>query len=277
MFTDETISFIGSGVMGEAIIRGLLAQEGMIKPEQIIATDIRDDRLAELQERYGIRVSKNNAQAADEGQIVLLCIKPQTIPKVMPQIRGKLRRNDLLLSIIAGATIKTLSDGAGHAAIVRSMPNTPAQIGQGITVWTCTEQVKESQKEQAQTILRSLGQEIYVHDERYLDMATAVSGSGPGYVFLMMEAMIDAAVHLGFSRPVATQLVYQTIRGSVEFAEQSGRHVAELRNQVTSPGGTTAEGLYHMEKGGLRTVIGQGIWGAYERSVALGGEEQKAP
>ena len=276
MFTDQTISFIGSGVMAEAIIRGLLAQEGMIKPEQIIATDIQDDRLAELQERYGIRVSKNNAQATDEGQIVLLCIKPQTIPKVMPHIRGKLRRNDLLLSIIAGATIKTLSDGADHAAIVRSMPNTPAQIGQGITVWTCTEQVKESQKEQAQTILRSLGQEIYVHDERYLDMATAVSGSGPGYVFLIMEAMIDAAVHLGFSRPVATQLVYQTIRGSVEFAEQSGRHVAELRNQVTSPGGTTAEGLYHMEKGGLRTVIAQGIWGAYERSVALGGKEQKA-
>ncbi|MGB0387152.1 MAG: pyrroline-5-carboxylate reductase [Ardenticatenaceae bacterium] len=275
MFTDQTISFIGSGMMGEAIIRGLLAQDGMIKAQQIIATDVREDRLAELEARYGIGVSTSNAEAADEAQVVVLSIKPQTIPKVMPQIRGQLRRSDLLLSIIAGTTIKTLSDGAAHGAIVRCMPNTPAQIGQGITVWTSTQEVNESQKEQAQAIVRSLGKEIYVHDEHYLDMTTAVSGSGPAYVFLMMEAMIDAAVHLGFSRPVATQLVYQTMRGSVEYAEQSGQHVAELRNQVTSPGGTTAEALYHMEKEGLRTAIARGIWGAYERAVALGGADKR--
>ena len=179
---------------------------------------------------------------------MVLAIKPQILPKVMPQIQGILQQNDLLLSIIAGATINTLSNGVAHGAIVRSMPNTPAQIGQGMTVWTSTDEVDERQKAQARTIFQSLGQEIYVTDERYLDIAVAVSGSGPGYIFLMLEAMIDAAVHLGFSRPVATQLVYQTMRGSVEYAVQSGQHVAELRNQVTSPGGTTAEALYQMEK-----------------------------
>jgi pyrroline-5-carboxylate reductase len=130
--------------------------------------------------------------------------------------------------------------------------------------------VSHDQQQQAKKILSSLGDEIYVDDEDYLDMATALSGSGPGYVFLLMEALIDAGVHMGFSRRVASQLVFQTMRGSVEFAEQSGKHVAELRNQVTSPGGTTAEALYHMEKGGLRTVISRGIWAAYQRSIALG-------
>jgi pyrroline-5-carboxylate reductase len=197
---------------------------------------------------------------------------------VTHELRGHLRRQDLLISIIAGAPIKNLADGVAHAAVVRAMPNTPAQIGQGITVWTATPEVSDLHKEQAKAILGSLGQEIYVDDERYLDMATALSGSGPGYVFMMMEAMIDAGVHLGFSRRVAEQLVFQTMRGSVAYAEQSGKHVAELRNQVTSPGGTTAAALYHMEKGSLRTVISRGIWAAYERSVELGrGEGTKSP
>jgi pyrroline-5-carboxylate reductase len=196
----------------------------------------------------------------------------------LPEIRGHLRRQDLLLSIIAGAPIKRLANGVAHAAVVRAMPNTPAQIGQGITVWTATPEVSDVQKQQTQAILGSLGQEIYVDDERYLDMATALSGSGPGYVFMLMEAMIDAGVHMGFSRRIATQLVFQTIRGSVEYAAQSDKHVAELRNQVTSPGGTTAEALYHMEKGGLRTVISRGIWAAYQRSISLGrGEDHKGP
>ena len=171
-----------------------------------------------------------------------------------------------------------LADGAAHASVVRAMPNTPAQIGMGITVWTATDEVSAVHKEQAQAILGSLGEEIFVEHESYLDMATALSGSGPGYVFMMMEALIDAGVHLCFSRHIARQLVFQTMRGSFEYAERSGKHPAELRNQVTSPGGTTAAALYHMEKGGLRTVISRGIWAAYQRSVELGqGEDVKGP
>jgi pyrroline-5-carboxylate reductase len=269
MFEDQTISFIGSGVMGEAMIRGLLGQKNVL-PNQILAADPWGQRREELQDRYGINVTEDNREAAENGQIIVLSIKPQTLPYVLPEIRGHLRRQDLLLSILAGVPIKKLADGTAHAAVVRSMPNTPAQIGQGITVWTSTPEVTEVQKQQAQAILASLGREIYVEEEDYLDMATALSGSGPGYVFMMMEALIDAGVHLGFSRRIAEQLVFQTMLGSVEYAMQSGKHVAELRNQVTSPGGTTAAALYHMEKGGLRTVISRGIWAAYERSVSLG-------
>ncbi len=276
-FSDVTIAFIGGGVMGEAMIRGLLSQN-IVTPEHIIVADPWTVRTAFLAETYGIRVTQDNREAAEAGQIVVLSIKPQSIPYVLPEIRGHLHQRDLLLSIIAGTPIRQLADGAAHASVVRAMPNTPAQIGMGITVWTATPEVSEAHKQQAQAILGSLGEEIFVDQESYLDMATALSGSGPGYVFMMMEALIDAGVHLGFSRHVAEQLVYQTMRGSVEYAAQSGKHVAELRNQVTSPGGTTAAALYHMEKGGLRTVISRGIWAAYQRSVALGqGEDVKGP
>jgi pyrroline-5-carboxylate reductase len=277
MFKDQKIAFIGGGVMGEAMIRGLLSQN-IVTADQVIVADPWDERRNYLAEKYGCYTTKDNREAAEDGQIVVLSIKPQSIPYVLPEIRGHLRRGDLLLSIIAGTPIRKLADGAAHASVIRAMPNTPAQIGLGITVWTATEEVSEEHKQQAQAILGSLGEEIFVEQESYLDMATALSGSGPGYVFMMVEALIDAGVHLGFSRHIARQLVFQTIRGSIEYAEQSGKHVAELRNQVTSPGGTTAAALYHMEKGGLRTVISRGIWAAYQRSVELGkGEDVKGP
>ncbi len=269
MFSDQTISFIGSGIMAESMIRGLLSRQ-IVQPEQIIAAGPRPERGRRLEEQHGIRTTTDNRIAGEEGQIVVLSIKPQVLSVVVGEIRGHLRRQDLVLSILAGTPIEHISNGLAHAAVVRAMPNTPAQIGEGITVWTVTPEVTEVQQKQAQAILASLGQEIFVDDESYLDMATALSGTGPAYVFLLMEAMIDAGVHMGFSRRVSSQLVFQTMRGSVAYAAQSNSHVAELRNQVTSPGGTTAEALYHMEKGGLRTVISRGIWAAYQRSIALG-------
>jgi pyrroline-5-carboxylate reductase len=269
MFIDTTIAFIGSGMMAEAMIRGLLSQK-IVEPGQIIAAGPRPERAEKLHERHAIEVTTDNRIAAEKGQIVVLSVKPQVLNDVMPEIRGHLRRQDMVVSIIAGMPIEVIANGLAHAAVVRAMPNTPAQIGQGITVWTVTPEVSESQKQQAQAILGSLGQEVFVEDEDYLDMATALSGTGPAYVFLLMEAMIDAGVHMGFSRRISKQLVFQTMRGSVEFAARSDKHVAELRNQVTSPGGTSAEALYHMEKGGLRTVISRGIWAAYQRSITLG-------
>ncbi len=269
MFAETTIAFIGSGIMAEAMIRGLLAQE-IVRPDQIIAAGPRQDQGEYLHKRHGIRYTTENKVAAEQGNIVVLSIKPQVLNHVMSEIRGHLLREDLVLSIIAGMPIENIANGLAHAAVVRAMPNTPAQIGQGITVWTVTPEVDPGQKAQAGTILASLGEAVFVDDEDYLDMATALSGTGPAYVFLLMEAMIDAGVHMGFSRRIAKKLVFQTMRGSVEFADQSTKHVAELRNQVTSPGGTTAAALYHMEKGGLRTVISRGIWAAYQRSIALG-------
>lgn len=277
MFTDKTVAFIGSGIMGEAMIRGLITRD-IVAPEQIIAADPMAERLDDLRGRYGIRVAGSNAEAAEAGQVVVLSIKPQNLSEVMPSIRGHLRRQDLLLSILAGTPIRKLADGVAHAAVVRAMPNTPAQIGEGMTVWTATPEVTTEQRAQAQAILGALGVELFVGDEGYLDMATALSGTGPAYIFMFMEALVDAGVHLGFSRRVSEQLVFQTMRGSLEYAAQSGKHVAELRNQVTSPGGTTAAALYHLEKGGLRTVLSRAIWAAYQRSVELGqGEKVKGP
>ena len=202
----------------------------------------------------------------------MLSVKPQRLTEVMKGLKG-IRPDALVLSIIAGASMKKISAGLKHKSIVRSMPNTPGQIGEGITVWAASKEVSEEQRGLAQTILGALGAEVYVEDESYLDMATALSGSGPAYVFLFTEALIDAGVHMGFPRRIAEQLVLQTIKGSADFYEQAGRHPATLRNQVTSPGGTSAEALYYLEKAGFRTAISRAVWAAYQRSLELGREK----
>ena len=150
------------------------------------------------------------------------------------------------------------------------MPNTPGQIGEGIAVWMATAETTEAQRAQARAIVGALGEEIYVEKEHYLDMATALSGSGPAYVFLFIEALTDAGVRMGFSRPVAEKLALQTVRGSAIYAQETGLHPAVLRNRVTSPGGTTAEALYQLEKGGFRALISQAVWAAYQKSKLLG-------
>jgi pyrroline-5-carboxylate reductase len=270
MFGDLTIAFIGSGNMGEAMIQGLLKQH-IVQPGQIIAADPRPERLEELAAQYGVSTTTDNLEAATKADILVLSVKPQVMDRVLPEMRGGARTCSLVVSIVAGAPIKMIADGLANACVVRVMPNTPARIGQGISVWTATNEVPDSQREQARMLLKAFGEEIFVQDEDYLDMATALSGTGPAYVFLFMEAMVDAGVHLGFSRHIAEKLVLQTMRGSVEYAQLSGDHLAMLRNEVTSPGGTSAEALYQMEKGGLRTVISRAIWAAYQRSVGLGG------
>jgi pyrroline-5-carboxylate reductase len=264
----KTVTFIGSGMMAEAIITGLLNHR-TVNPQQIIAAGPRAERGQELAERYGIRWTVDNEDAAEQGDLIILSVKPQVLKTVIPQVRGHLRRQNLVLSIVAGAPLRLLADGMAHAAVVRAMPNTPGQIGQGITVWIPSHEVSLGLREEARLILSALGEEICVDDEDYLDMATALSGTGPAYVFLFMEALIDAGVHLGFSRRMASRLVMQTMQGAVAYARQSDRHVAELRNQVTSPGGTSAEALYQLEKGGLRTVVSKAIWAAYQRSRSL--------
>ncbi len=270
MFANVTIAFIGGGNMGEAMIQGLIKQ-GMVTPGQMIAADPRPERLEELAAQYGVRTTTDNLEAATQADILVLAVKPQVLDEVLPEVRSGAQSCSLVLSIVAGASIRTISEGLANASVVRVMPNTPARIGQGISVWTATAEVPELERGQASLLLKALGEEIFVKDEGYLDMATALSGTGPAYVFLFMEAMIDAGVHLGFSRYVAEKLVIQTMRGSVEYAAQSGEHPAELRNQVTSPGGTSAEAIYQLEKGGLRTVVARAIWAAYQRSVGLGG------
>jgi len=257
--------------MAEAMIAGLIKRK-VAAADAIVVSGPSETRCDELAERFGVGRSTDNAAAAENADVVVLAVKPQRLDRVLSDLRGRLKPSALVLSIVAGATIDKIGNGLGHDLIVRSMPNTPAQIGEGITVWTAAEPVSEQQKEDAKEFLNAFGDEVYVDEERFLDMATALSGTGPAYIFLFMEAMVDAGVHLCFSRRIAEILVSKTVRGSVDYYAQheDPLHLARLRNQVTSPGGTSAAALYYLEKAGFRTAISRAIWAAYERSRELG-------
>jgi pyrroline-5-carboxylate reductase len=265
----RTIATVGSGVMAESMIAGLL-RGNLVSPEQIVASHPRGDRREALASAHGIRTVGSNRDAVRGADILLLGIKPQMLARVGSEIREELKPGQLVISILAGATTKALAGFLGHAAVVRAMPNTAAQLGRGVTVWYATPEVTAEQREQAAALLGALGAQIEVDDEKMVAMATAVSGTGPTYVFLVMEALIDAAVHLGFPRHVAHDLVVETLEGSTLFAKQSGLHPAVLRNMVTSPGGTSAAALHELESGRLRTVLSEAVWAAFRRTVELG-------
>jgi pyrroline-5-carboxylate reductase len=235
-------------------------------------------RREELHVKYGIEIFEQNREAAmaaapaesNGGSLVVLAVKPQRLRRVLEELKGSLVKEQLVVSIVAGARIETIAEELLHPSIVRTMPNTPAQIGEGVTAWTASADVTEKQERQVCAMLDALGKTVRVENEHQIDMATALSATGPTYIFLVMEALIDAGVHMGFSRHVAQELVHQTMLGAVLFAKESHKHPAELRNMVTSPGGTSAEAIYQMEKGSLRTVMSKAVWAAYQRAEALG-------
>jgi pyrroline-5-carboxylate reductase len=267
--SERTIATVGSGVMAEAMIAGLLRGE-LVSPDQIVASHPRAERRDHLRAEYGIRVVSDNRQAIDGADVVLLGIKPQMLARVGGEIGPSLERGQVVLSVLAGATTTALVGTLGHDQVIRAMPNTPARLGKGVTVWYATPATTEEQRAQAAALLGALGTQIEVDDEKMVAMATAVSGTGPTYVFLVMEALIDAAVHLGFPRHVAHDLVVETLEGSAAFAKQSAMHPAELRNMVTSPGGTSAAALHELESGRLRTVLSEAVWAAFRRTNELG-------
>jgi len=266
---NKKFAIIGPGVMGEAIIVGLLKND-VVPAQNILASGPHEDRLEELESRYQISTTTVNAQAVQGADVVILSIKPQKLTEVCADLKDQIPPEALVISIIAGATISSLITCLNHPIVVRSMPNTPAQVGEGMTVWTQSQEASVAQHQLAKEILSALGQEIYVAEEGYIDMATAVSGTGPAYVFLFLESMIDAGVHLGLPRRIAEDMVLQTIKGSISYYNQNDSHPARLRNQVTSPGGTSATALYYLEKMGFRTAISRAIWAAFTRSQELG-------
>ena len=271
--TDElTLAFIGGGTMAEAILSGVL-DKGLATPDAICVGEPVSGRRDYLSELYGVNTTSDNIHAVETADLVVLAVKPQQLRDVLGELRGRLIKSQAALSIVAGASIKSISRGLDHQAVIRVMPNTPAQVGEGMSVWTASPEVTTHHEEAARTILRSLGEELYVSEEKYLDMATALSASGPAYVFLFLESLIDAGVYLGLSRDMAQTLALQTVLGSAALAKSSGRHPAELRNMVTSPGGTTAEALLSMEDDGLRSAIINGVIAAHEKAAALGEEE----
>jgi pyrroline-5-carboxylate reductase len=264
------VTFIGGGAMGEAIIGSLLRQ-GLLNPSQICVSEPVPPRREHLQNTYGVLTETDNGRAVTGASVAVLAVKPQVLEPVMSGLKGNLPPDALVLSIMAGVRIHTLRDGLNHEKIVRSMPNTPAQVGKGMTVWTDTAAVTETDRTIAQAILEAMGEAIYAAEEHYLDMATGLSGSGPGFVYLLLEALVDAGVHIGFSRDQAQQMVLQTVDGSVELMRQSGLHPADLRNRVTSPAGTTAAGSLVLERAGVRAALIDAVDAAYRRSQELGG------
>lgn len=266
------ISFIGGGVMAEAIIGGVLGQ-GIATAADICVGEPVESRRSALSDRYGVSTTASNGEAARHGQLVVMSVKPQQLGSVLRELQGKIAENQAVISIIAGARMKSIIAGLEHEAVIRVMPNTPAQIGEGMSVWAATPSVNSKHEEATRSILETLGEELYVDDERYIDMATALSGSGPAYAFLFMESMVDAGVTLGMTPEMARKLTLQTVLGSARLVQETGKHPAELRNMVTSPGGTTAEALKELEAGEFRATMLNAVTAAYEKARLLGEEK----
>jgi pyrroline-5-carboxylate reductase len=266
------LTIIGGGAMGEAVIAAVLRAK-VAAPADLCVAELVEPRREQLQDQYGVRTSSNVAEAARGADYVLFAVKPQDFGKAAGGLT--LAAEATAMSIMAGITISQIAATLSTKAVVRAMPNTPAQIGEGMTVWTATPEVSAAGRDGAQRIFGALGKEAFVPDEKYLDMATALSGSGPAYVFLFIEALIDAGVHVGLSRDLATAAALQTVIGAARYAEKTSRHPAELRAQVTSPGGTTAEALRVLESGAFRSTVLEAVVAAYERARALGEGDKK--
>ena len=263
------LAFIGGGTMAEAIIGGVLSAK-LSNPEDICVGEPLEQRRQYLTQRYGVITNQDNLKAVQGAELVTLSIKPQDLGHASQQLKGQLKSGQAVISIIAGAKIATLTNSLGHDAVIRVMPNTPAQIGAGMSLWTASPQVEADQQALAQSILATVGLEIYVDDEKYLDMATGLSASGPAYVFLILEAFIDAGVYVGLPRDIARTLALQTVYGSTKLVMDTGQHPGQLKDMVVSPGGTTAEGLQVLERGGVPAAIVDAVNAAYLKSIKLG-------
>jgi pyrroline-5-carboxylate reductase len=255
--------------MGEALLSAAFSK-GVLAPEDVTAAELNDDRREYIGLNYPLQATAEPAEAIEKSELIIFAIKPQEFAAAAHHLHGSFRRHQTAVSIMAGVRIDTIARALAHASVARVMPNTPAAIGEGVSVWTATPEVDGAAKDQVAAILGAMGPQIYVEDEKYLDMATALSGSGPGFVYLLLEAFIDAGVHVGFRRDVAEKLALQTFIGSSKYAEWRGSHPAQLRNEVTSPGGTTAAGLQVLEDAGVRGAIIDAIEAAYQRSKELG-------
>lgn len=262
------IGFVGGGNMAEAIIRGLL-DGGLCLASEICVSDVRKERLAHLNSSFGIEAAEKNPACVARSDLVVLAVKPQNMGQVLAELAGDGVSGKLFLSIAAGVATETVERVLGGApAVVRVMPNTPALIGEGMSIWARGRHVTERDAEYARSILRPLGRELEVGEE-LMNAATALSGSGPAYVFYLLEAMERAGVELGFTSPQALLVAIQTVVGAARLAGTSGQHPEELRRRVTSPGGTTAAAIRVLEEKGVRKAFVSAIRAAAARAEEL--------
>jgi pyrroline-5-carboxylate reductase len=265
----RTLAFLGTGNMAEALIRGLLSAK-TAQPQEIIATARRTERAAEISRVYGVRTTLDNLAAARDADVVMLSVKPQAMEKLLVQIAPSIDAKKLVVSIAAGVPVAALERKLGAGArIVRAMPNTPALVGRGACAIAAGEHATEEDLKVAATIFDSVGITTVV-EETLLDAVTGLSGSGPAYIFLIIEALSDAGVKVGLPRYTALKLAAQTVLGSAHLLIETGAHPGQLKDQVTSPGGTAIAGLHTLEAGGLRTTLINAVEAATRRARELG-------
>ncbi|MDE2815826.1 MAG: pyrroline-5-carboxylate reductase [Chloroflexota bacterium] len=262
------LAVVGGGAMGEALLAAAIAQD-VCPSDAISVGEPVASRRAHLAETHGVGVDSDNAKVVSGADVVILAVKPQQIQEALPPLREVLSPDALVISIMAGPQLGTIGALLNHGRLVRAMPSILATIGEAATVWTASAETTAEQRAQAQALFQAAGLELAVPDEHYLDMATAVNGSGPGFVFLLLEALIDGAVRVGLPRDTAAVLIIQTVKGSALMAQNQEEHLAALRNLVTSPGGTTAAGLQALEAGGVRATLQDAVMAAYRRSQEL--------
>jgi pyrroline-5-carboxylate reductase len=265
----HTLGFIGGGFMAEAIIKGILTSN-LLPPSNIHVGELNPSRQKYLENEYGINTTSNNISIIDNTKIIILAIKPQIFSHVANEIKSFLSDTQTIISILAGTRIQTLTKSLMHNHVIRIMPNTPVQIGHGMSVWTSTKNIDKNIHLFCSNMLQSIGEEIYIDDENFIDLATAISASGPAYVFLFIEALIDTAIKLGATPDIAHKLVTQTVLGSTILVNSSKKSPSELREAVTSPGGGTAEALNSFEMSDFRGVITKAVNSAYEKYKELG-------
>lgn len=262
------IAFIGGGVMARAIISGV-KDAGL--DASIIVGEPFKARRESLKNDLGIEATDSNREAVTGADIVVLSIKPQQLDAIADELNAALKSNQTVLSIMAGVKMHSIGLKLGHTKLIRVMPNTPAQIRKGISAWTVSDDVDQKTTDFVASMLKAIGDELKFSDEKSIDVATALSGSGPAYVFVMIEALSDAGVELGLPVHVARHLASQTVLGSAALERETGKHPAELRNMVTSPAGTTAAGLAALENSGFRATVADAVRTAFERGEELAG------
>ena len=266
------IGFIGSGNMAEALIKGMIAG-GAFKASDIYISDVRPERLDFLAGEYGVGRAAGNKELASQADVLILSVKPQKMAEALDSIKGAVKKGSLVISIVAGVRVGKISAALGERAIVRVMPNTPALIGEGASVLFANDKAKPRLKE-ALAIFSAVGKAVVVEDEGLIDAATAVSGSGPAYYFLLMEEMIKAGCELGLSEQVAKELVLQTAKGAALLAvecDKAGESPVELRRKVTSPGGTTEAAVKVFSEAGFGKLVSAALRKARDRSAELSG------
>jgi pyrroline-5-carboxylate reductase len=270
MPNDKTFGFIGAGNMAEHLLSGLIAS-GQATSENITCSDVRTQRLQELQNRYGIRTTSDNRSVIQSSAIVIYAVKPQIMAEVLKETAGVLDMSKLVISIAAGVPLTAIQSVVDkELRLIRAMPNLCVSVREGATAITAGPLVEAEDIDRAKAIFDAVGRCVFIKENHLLDAVTGLSGSGPGYVFMIIEALADAGVNMGLSRPEALELSAQTLLGAARMVLSSDAHPAQLKDMVTSPGGTTIAGLHALEKGGLRAVLMDAIEAATRRSEALG-------